>query len=240
MMFDFLKKNTTLPYTVDLHSHLLPGLDDGVKTWEESLSLIRQLNKIGIKKVITTPHIISDYYPNSPDKITEMVDILNQKLTQENVEVVVEAGAEYYIDDWFLGMAQGDQKLLSFGDNYILLETAFMNKPAFLSDTFFALKSRGLQPILAHPERYTYLQQDHETLHLLKETGIKLQVNASSFTGHYSREAKVTAEYMVQEKLVDFVGSDIHRQAHFDLLVKASKKRIFKQVRQLQLLNSTL
>ncbi|MCV9388621.1 tyrosine-protein phosphatase [Reichenbachiella ulvae] len=239
-MFGLIHRQKNLPYTTDVHSHLIPGIDDGVKSWEESLSILAELKELGIKKAITTPHIISDYYPNSPELIREKVEVLNAKIKEQNMDLSVEAGAEYFVDDWFVKQVESGAELLSFGGKYILVETGFINKPMYLEEVFFKLKARGLEPILAHPERYDYVQEDIRILERFRDMGVRLQVNASSFTGHYSPLAKKTAEAMVKKGWVDMIGSDVHHMRHVELLKKASKTKYFKKLGQLPLLNQTL
>ncbi|PIB37224.1 hypothetical protein BFP72_18330 [Reichenbachiella sp. 5M10] len=236
----FQQKRTFSPLTVDLHSHLIPGIDDGVKTWEESLEIIRGLSALGIKKLITTPHILSDYYPNTPTIIREGVATLRQKITEENLDMEVQAGAEYYVDDSFVEQLDTNQELLTFAGNHILLETAFMNKPMQLEDVFFKLKAKGLQPIFAHPERYSYIQQDPALILKFRDMGVLQQVNASSFTGHYSYEAKQTAQYLIAQQWVDFVGSDIHNLRHLEVYKKALQTKSFQKAGQLSLRNNSL
>ncbi|WP_456459659.1 tyrosine-protein phosphatase [Reichenbachiella sp.] len=225
---------------MDLHSHLIPGIDDGVKSWDESLSILSQLNELGYKKVITTPHIIQNYYPNTPDSIRQGTIELNKKIAEIDLSISVEAGAEYYLDDHFAKQVKNKQELLSFADGYILIETPFMNKPLFLEETIFNLQANGFKPILAHPERYTYLQNNLELVHSLTSLGLFMQVNISSLTGYYSKEAQKLAKYLIDTNQIHFLASDIHNQKHLNQVKKATKSKLFQRCRQLQLLNSTL
>ena len=240
-MFSFFKRSPkTNFYHVDLHSHLIPGIDDGVKDWEESLSIIRKMEGLGIKKIITTPHIIHDYYPNTPQLIREKVNELNELLTKKNVLVTIEAGAEYYIDEHFLNEVVTNQPLLSFGDNYILVETPFINKLIFFEEVIFELQSRGLKPILAHPERYTYLQENYDLIDAIIEQGVLLQININSLAGYYSKEAKNLAEFLIHKEKFHLLGSDIHNLKHLSTFEKAIKSKLFSKCGQLNLLNHSL
>lgn len=225
---------------VDLHSHLIPGIDDGVKSWDESLNLLSQLSELGYKKLITTPHIIQSYYPNTPAKIREGVAELNRLLAESNINIDVEAGAEYYLDEYFAKQVETKQDLLSFGNGYILIETPFMNKPIFLEETVFNLQANGFKPILAHPERYTYLQNNLELIKNLTSLGLFMQVNISSLTGYYSKEAQKLAKHLIDTNQIHFLASDIHHQKHLDQIKRATKSKLFQRCRQLPLLNSTL
>jgi len=238
-LFNWLKPASNF-LEVDLHSHLIPDIDDGVQSWDESLSILCQLNELGYKKVITTPHIIQNYYPNTPDKIRRGVVELNKKTAEIDLSISVEAGAEYYVDDHFAKQVKNKEEFLFFGDGYILIETPFMNKPLFLEETIFNLQANGFKPILAHPERYAYLQNNLELVHSLTALGLFMQVNISSLTGYYSKEAQKLAKYLIDTNQIHFLASDIHNQKHLNQVKKATKSKLFQRCRQLQLLNSTL
>ena len=225
---------------VDLHSHLVPVLDDGVKDWKEALDLLKAMSALGFKKLITTPHIIHDYYPNTPDQIRQGVEQLNQLANEHGMAIAIEAGAEYFLDEWFLNSLKEGNELLSFGDNYLLIETAFMNKPIFLEEAIFEIKSRGLKPVLAHPERYGYLYEDMNTVRHLHDSGMLFQVNINSLTGYYSKEAKKMAQLLYEHKLIHFLGSDIHNRKHLEQIHSSIKSKLFQKCRQLPLLNSSL
>ncbi|MGL1885292.1 MAG: capsular biosynthesis protein [Reichenbachiella sp.] len=239
-MFEFLKKSAKNFVHTDLHSHLLPNIDDGVKSWEEAISLVRQFEELGYQKLIATPHVINDYYPNSKKDILLLTETLNQKLKENNIKVKIEAGAEYYLDEWFYNQVINDADLLSFGDGYILVETAFMNMPAHMKEVFFELKTKGYKPILAHPERYDFFIQDYEKIIPIVESGVLLQVNASSLFGYYSKESQKFANHLIENDWVSFIGSDVHNQKHFDNYKKALKSPLFSKLRETSILNNSL
>lgn len=238
-MFDWLKPKSNFLAT-DLHSHLIPGIDDGVKSWDEALSILTSLSQIGYKKIITTPHIIHDYYPNTPDIIREGVVKLNELVSEKGLDLTVEPGAEYFVDEHFIAVIDSRQELLTFGDGHILIETPFMNKPVFIDDVIFKLKAKGLKPILAHPERYTYLQQDHSLAKAWSDSGLLMQINISSLSGYYSKEAQKLAKTLIEAGQVHFLASDIHNLKHLAQLQKTIKTKLFQKCRQLPLLNSSL
>lgn len=240
-MFGFFGKKKGRNFiTTDIHSHLLPGIDDGVKSWEESLELVQQFEEIGYTKLITTPHVIHDYYPNSVEGIRAKVDELNLLIEERGIKLTVEAGAEYFLDEWFHNEVVEGKELLTFGDNYILVETSFMNAPFQMKDTFFQLKSRGLKPILAHPERYDYFINDYSQIQQYIDQGVLLQVNAASLTGYYSKESKRISDYLIDNDLVSFFGSDVHNQKHFNNYLKSLKSKTFFKLKQTSILNNSL
>ncbi|UXX80224.1 capsular biosynthesis protein [Reichenbachiella carrageenanivorans] len=238
-MFHWLKPKSNF-LDVDLHSHLIPGIDDGVKSWDEALNILTTLHQIGYKKIITTPHIIHDYYPNTPEIIREGVTKLNKLVSEKGLDLTVEPGAEYFIDEHFIEAIDKGKELLTFGGGHILIETPFMNKPVFIDDVVFKLKAKGLKPILAHPERYTYLQQDHNLAKVWADSGLLMQINISALSGYYSKEAQKLAKVLIEAGQVHFLASDIHNLKHLAQLQKTIKTKLFQRCRQLPLLNSSL
>ena len=197
------------PFKVDIHSHLLPGIDDGSQSLKESLRLIKQLHLLGYTKLITTPHIISDYYPNNREIITEKLHIVQEALKVEEIDITLEAAAEYYVDMRFLNSIE-DENLLTFKKHYVLFETDYMTKPMILKEVIRNLLHKGYIPVLAHPERYTYLHNDIEAHKRLKALGVLFQINAKSLYNKSKPSYKI-ALTLIKLGLVDFVGSDTHR-----------------------------
>ena len=226
--------------TTDLHSHFLPGIDDGVKSFEEAIEVIKGFHALGVKKIITTPHIMGDFYKNTPEIINGKRDELRKILKEQNIEVQLEAAAEYYLDEFFLNMIQSKAPLLTFGDKYILVETSYMNASNFFHDVVFALKTDGYKPILAHPERYVYLYDDFDEFVALYQTGVFFQININSLSGYYSKESKFFAERLIDEKMVDFIGSDCHGIRHLEPLRKSISTKYYEKLLNLKLLNNEL
>lgn len=217
-MFRFGKKK---PYDlkVDIHSHLIPGIDDGAKSLELSIQMIEAFSTLGFQKLITTPHI-HPKYPNTSDNILKGLGLLQKEIEKRNLKIEVEAAAEYYVDDIFLQKVQQDEPLLTFGDNYVLVESAFLNKPIFFETALFELKSRGYQPVLAHPERYRFLDPSLEWLKELKDADILLQVTLGSLGGYYGEIPQKIAKKLMKDEMVDFLGSDLHRFSQVECMRK--------------------
>lgn len=243
-MFDFLigkRKVAEEVPQVDLHSHLLPGIDDGVKTMEESLTLMKAFQEMGVKRIITSPHVMQDYYPNTPTIIKSKLKEVCDEIEKESIEINLTAAAEYYLDDIFLKMVKTGDKLLTFGHNYLLFETAFQDKPIFLEESIFEMQSKGYLPILAHPERYNYLAKDWKLTQRLKDSGVLFQLNTISLGGFYSHESKKFAEKLIDNKMIDFVGSDCHGMRHFDaMMTTINKSKYWRKVMALPLRNDEL
>lgn len=225
---------------VDMHSHLIPGIDDGSKTMEESLLLIKRLSDFGLRKIITTPHIMSEYYKNTPEIIHMGLEDLRKSVKSEGISIEIEAAAEYYMDEIFLEKIKRGDELLSFGDRYILVETGFINKPQMLLEIIFQLEMAGYRPILAHPERYQYLIQDKALLEDLVDRNILFQVNLLSLTGFYSKQVKDFGEMLIERNLVRFFGTDCHNERYLDMLETLPKSKIYSKIKQSEWMNSLL
>lgn len=243
-LFSFLIKEKPKPalppLQVDMHSHFLPGIDDGAENLEESLRLLKLFEDRGYKKIITTPHIIQDLYENSAETIFPVLELVRSALRESGSSLQIEAAAEYFLDDNFIGLMESGHPFLTLKDQYILVETGFMNEPAYLRDVLFKLRLKGYKPVLAHPERYLYLQTKKEKLEELFDSGVKLQINTMSLGGYYGPPAQKFAEWMIDQGFVHFLGSDCHRIRHIEPLEKAYKSKGYQKIRELPLLNDTL
>lgn len=229
----------------DVHSHLIPGIDDGSASLEESMTMIRTLSAIGYRKLITTPHIMSDAYRNTPDNIHAGLLVLRAEIAKEGIPIEIEAAAEYYLDEVF-AQTLGDRPLLSFGgsNKYLLFETSYVASPMVLNDVIFDLITKGYMPVLAHPERYQYLWNGDaiEEVRNLRSRGIKIQVNLTSFGGRYSKRAAAIARDLAHEGLIDFIGTDLHRPQQLDTLTKTyqGSKELRTLIDSGKLLNASL
>ena len=236
---------TLAALAADMHSHLLPGLDDGAETVEHSLDLLRALRDLGYRKLVMTPHIMGDFYKNTPEGIRAALKLLREAAAAAGLhDVALECAAEYYLDE-FLGrkLADGTEMLTFGGDKrYLLFETSYMNEPLNLFEIIFEMKAQGYQPVLAHPERYTYLYgRFAEIEKMRRDYGVLLQVNLNSLAGYYSPAAKKVAEQLIDGELVDFVGTDTHHLRHTDTLAKRTLAQPYmEKLLRLPLLNNTL
>lgn len=246
-IFDLFKRKSTVLepldlswLEVDMHSHLIPGIDDGSKSMEESLSLIKRLSDFGLRKIITTPHIMSEYYKNTPEIIKMGLEDLKKSVRNEGIDIEIQAAAEYYLDEIFLEKIKEGEEVLTFGDNYILVETGFINRPQMLLETLFQLEMSGYKPVFAHPERYQYLINDKKLLEDLVDRSLIFQINMLSFTGFYSKPVKDFAEMLLERNLVRFLGTDCHNPRYLDGLEQLSGSKVFDKIKQLDFINPTL
>lgn len=223
-MFSFLKKSPlkkkeiAFDYSsikVDMHSHVLPGIDDGAQTVEESIFLVKKMIALGIAKIIATPHIMADYYRNTPETINSALDTLRAEIKKQALEVVIEAAAEHYFDETFEARVD-EKRLMLIGEKHVLFEFSFINRPPNVINVVQKLKDHGYTPILAHPERYPYMElEDFKQLH---DWGVNFQLNSISLTGYYGRETKKLAETLIDNQLIDFISSDMHHPKHAEAL----------------------
>lgn len=200
---------------VDIHSHLLPAIDDGAQTIEDSISLINQMNAIGFKRIITTPHILTNVWNNTEKSITENFESTN-KIVSKNCELTsFSTASEYTIDHYFLKRLE-TEKLLTLKDNYILIEMSYLNPPLQLYEIIFEIQLAGYIPILAHPERYLFYHNNFKEFEKLKNSGCLFQLNLLSVVDYYGSTITKIADKLLTNNYIDFVGSDIHHQNHMD------------------------
>jgi tyrosine-protein phosphatase YwqE len=225
----------------DMHSHFIPGIDDGAKTIRDSIELLRGMQELGYRKVVTTPHIMSDFYRNTPEIIHAGLEQLRTAARNEGINIEIEAAAEYYYD-FDLENKMQSERLLTFGQNYLLFEVSYLNAPDNLDGFVFNLQSDGYKPVLAHPERYPFwFSKSLSQFEKLKEKGVLFQLNLNSLTGHYSPATKKVAEEMIARGWYEFAGTDCHHTGHLGLLRKTvSEKALRTLFESGKLLNSTL
>ncbi len=204
----------------DIHSHLIPGIDDGADTMEQSIEILKEFERLGYKKVITTPHTMSDYYPNTPEIILSGLEKLREAVEVNHINIVIEAASEYNLDADFENLVE-EGELLTFGENYVLFELPFFQEPPMLNDVIWKLQMKNYQPVLAHVERYTFWFDDWQRIEEIKERNVLFQLNINSLTGHYGPEVKKVAERLIDNDMVDFLGSDCHNLNHIKLLGNA-------------------
>ncbi|MFT3679162.1 MAG: histidinol phosphatase [Ferruginibacter sp.] len=218
-----------LPVTTDIHSHILPGIDDGSPNIETSLKLVKGLYDIGIRKTVATPHVIGDMYRNTPEIINEALEKLNTACRENNIQVEISAAAEYMLDDYFLKLLHNNETLLPIHGKIILTEQSYATPTTNLNEISFDLVSRGYKPIMAHPERYFFYHNDYDEYGHLKDMGFLLQVNLLSLTGYYGKAVVKAAKYILENDLADLVGTDMHHERHLRALQDKNNLEIFQK-----------
>jgi protein-tyrosine phosphatase len=246
-MFSIFKKKKIyqipqgyFPILTDIHSHILPGIDDGSPDIQTSLELIEGLMQLGIKQSIATPHIIGDMYRNNSETIGNALQLLKNALVEKQIDYKVHAAAEYMMDDYFLALLENKIPLLTLKDNIVLTEFSYAEKPYNAKQMAFTLITEGYQPILAHPERYGYYHNDLKAYAELKDLGFLLQVNLLSLTGYYGKPVAKAANYIIKNNLVSFTATDLHHERHMLALSNPSNKAIFAEVFKGKILNEEM
>ena len=224
----------------DMHSHFIPGIDDGSRSMEESLALIRSMAALGFRKLVTTPHIMSDSYRNTSAGIKEGLMKVQEKLSAESINIELEAAAEYYLDDAFLKLLdKGD--VLTFGkEKYLLIEVSYINYPENFNTMVFDVLVKGYMPVLAHPERYPFWGAKFEEYKKIKDMGMLLQLNINSLSGYYGPDVKRTAEKLAANNMIDFLGSDAHHEKHIAALRKSLGSKTLSDMVKGEMLNKNL
>ena len=213
-MFSFFKKKyspkSSLGFLqLDMHNHVLPGVDDGAKNLEESLNMLRKYAEIGWSHIVATPHINEAYYPNQPADLIKVCAHLKKILLKEEIPITLELAAEYQTDALFRSQLE-DGTLLTFKGNRILIELPFFQPPLDWEQYFFDAQMKGFTPVLAHAERYLYWKKELKNFDILLDRGVELQLNLSSLIGKYGADVKELAEMLIHNNAYQWVASDAH------------------------------
>jgi tyrosine-protein phosphatase YwqE len=228
---DYSSSNMTglLPVSVDMHSHILPGIDDGSPDTDTSVLLVKGLYDLGIRTCIATPHIIGDLYRNNNETIEEALSKLQKALVIADIPMQVSAAAEYMLDDYFMELLHQQIPLRTLHKNLLLTEIPYTSEPVNLQEIVFHIITSGYQPVLAHPERYYYFHTNFKGYKKLKDLGFMLQVNLLSLTGYYGKNEARAARYLMNEGLVDLVGTDLHHSRHLSAFQSEKNLTLFNK-----------
>ncbi len=235
-MFNFFSKRENENFSflkTDIHSHTIFGLDDGAKNAEHSLKLISSMASAGFTSLVTTPHVHSDFYPNTRDGILTQYNKVKKILEDHSINIKYRTAAEYMINDGFMQLLEDKEDFLTVYKNYVLVEMSYLAESPFLHDALFQLQARGYTPILAHPERYNFYHENYDQFRQLKEKGCLLQLNTIAITGYYGSHVKKTAIKLLEDGMYDYCGSDMHHSRHFEAL-----KSILSSAKLLRLLKA--
>lgn len=224
----------------DMHSHLIPFIDDGAKSMEDSMSLIKDLYKMGFSKFFTTPHVMSDHYKNTPDKILAGLETVRTALKKEGLNVEIFAAAEYYLEPELQLMIE-NRTLLTFGKSYVLFELSMLSEPQGIADAVFNMQLAGYKPVLAHPERYGFWYNDFNKFIDMQDRGALFQMNTMSISGYYSAATKKISERLIDGGMISFLGTDCHHNGHISALERTrTEPYLHKLFDSGKLLNNTL
>lgn len=223
----------------DMHSHLIPGIDDGADNLATSLELIKGLHSAGYKKIITTPHVLWEMYPNQSETIVAGMANVQKAIKEEGLDIEFHAAAEYYIDEHFVSELRNKSPLLTLSGNKVLVEFSMVTAPMDLQHVLFEMQIQNYQPVIAHPERYTYLSMRRDVYDDLKEAGCQFQLNLLSLTGYYGKPVQDLAEYLCKKDYYDFAGTDLHHERHLNTLQRLTSSATFARLRDSGLLKNT-
>lgn len=242
-MFNFFKKKSEpiqLCFNTDIHCHILPGIDDGSPDVTTSVELIERMKSWGITRIIATPHSTQASFENTPETMGNALALLKAELDKSQIEIDITHSAEYRIDEYFTTQLSNGN-IVPMPNNYILVENSFIQEPWNLDQLLFDLKVKGYKPILAHPERYMYYYAKKDRYKAIHSTGTKLQLNILSLAGHYGKEEKHIAMELLDNGLVDFIGTDLHNHRHADAIEAYLASKDYRKIKdRLPLLNDTI
>lgn len=235
-LFDWLKKDNNHTNGIDLsvlhtdiHSHLIPGIDDGSPDMDTSLALLKELEMLGYKKIITTPHVKTEYFQNDVTKLDDLCERLRRAARFEGIKLDIEVGAEHLLDEEVNQRIKNGQ-FKTFGDNYLLVELPFMFPPFGLDGYIFELQLAGYKLILAHPERYLYWLNDFNQFIRLKDSGVLFQVNIISLGNYYGKDVYNLAKKLIDNNMVELLGTDTHSAKHIEAVRKSCSSSLLKKL----------
>ena len=233
MIFNLFKAKPTLKELipkgfVDIHSHILPGIDDGAKNIEDSLKIVSKMKDLGFSKIIGTPHIYPGLYDNNLNSIMNSYDKISKKISNQ---IQINCAAEYMLENNLIKKIN-EEKLLCLKENYVLVEMSFLKETTNLSEIIFELKTNNYHPVLAHPERYLYYRNMKNKIFKLKKIGCMFQLNLLSITGYYGKDVLKMSNFLLKNDLIDFVGTYIHNLNHIQQIENKIKIRHAKKVEQ--------
>ena len=215
------KKGEAFPFgqlATDMHSHILPGIDDGSPDLETSLQLISGLQDLGYKKLIATPHILWDMFRNTPDIIHRQLGLVREAALKAGLTIEIDAAAEYFLDEHVNELLAKKERLLTISGNKVLFEFSMAYPPFNIKDTLFEMQMQGYEPVFVHPERYSYLQKNKEFYDELKEIGCIFQLNILSLGGQYGRGVTELSNHLLKKDYYDLLGTDLHHSNHLAAL----------------------
>jgi len=225
------RKIYELPFVTDIHSHILPGIDDGAVDMRESVKLLSGMYEIGYRRMVLTPHVMADSYRNTTDIILSSLEKVVRTMVAEGIELELHASAEYYLDEELASRIE-KRDILTIGKDGLLFETSYYAEPMNLENMVFEMQSCGYRPIMAHPERYRYIEDKDFFYGRLREFGVLFQVNINSFGGFYGSDAHQKAEWLSERGWIDFLGSDLHGRRQMETIDSLIKSGVVERVLQ--------
>ena len=206
---------------IDTHSHILPGVDDGARTLQQSIEMIKMAHKNGVQSMFATPHYIQYEGYNEVKDNTKIFKWLESALKEENIDIDIYMGHEIFITPDIVTLIEEEKVATLNGSRYVLIELPMFDVPKFTEDIIYALRIKGYVPIIAHPERNKKIIDDPNILYHLIHLGALTQLNLSSIGGYYGQDVKNTAQILAKYDMIHFAGSDVHSLNPKPMLVEA-------------------
>lgn len=197
---------------IDMHSHILPSIDDGATSVDEAFKLIDEAKKVGFEAIVLTSHYIEGYYEADIDKREVLLKSIEDNLQTKAKDVDLYLGNEIYISENMMNLLEGEKASTINNTSYVLFELPLNQEPMFLYNVIYEMMQNKLVPILAHPERYSFVQQNPELVYDLIQRGVLMQANYGSIIGQYGEKAQIIVKKLLQNNMVHFLGSDVHRE----------------------------
>ena len=197
---------------IDFHSHILPNIDDGSKSVGETFHLIEEAKQAGFNEIISTSHYMEDFYEIENEERNIWINSINEKLNEREIDVKLYIGNEIYITENIIKLLEDEKASTINNTNYVLFELPLNSKPLNLYSFIYRLTSNNLVPIISHPERYSFLQKKPEAIEILIKNGVLMQCNFGSLIGTYGKKAEIITKKMLENNMVHFLGSDVHKQ----------------------------
>lgn len=226
---------------IDIHSHIIPKIDDGSKSMEETYEILKQAKEAGFTSIISTSHYIEEYQETNSDTRHAWVEAMNKLLQEEQIDLTLYSGAEIYVTPNMVELIKQEKACTLADSKYVLFELPMNTNIQYLDELIFKLQGAGFSPIIAHPERYAFVQKDPNIVFELVEKGVFFQCNYGSLIGVYGTAAQKTIKKLLTANLIHFLGSDTHKKdtiySKMDLIMIQLEKILNKQ--QIETLTTT-
>ncbi len=228
-LFKSKKEQVKLFYNTDVHCHILPGVDHGSQSVEQSLEMLKAEAEMGISRVILTSHVTAVTFENTRETLMDAFMKLKDAVADAGIDMELYLSAEYRMDEYFDKEYAADH-LIPMPGNHILLENSFQQELMNLDDLLFDMQVKGYRTILAHPERYTYYSRRRKRYEQLHNAGARFQVNILSFTGYFGEEARDSALWFVRNGMIDYLGSDMHNVKHAHIIMDYINSKEWRKI----------
>lgn len=215
---------------IDFHNHIIFDVDDGAQDIEQSIKMLKEAQEAGITDVILTPHYMEEYYEVGTKAIAKRMEIINQEIEKNNINIKLHQSNEVYITSNIINLLKNERVSTVAGSKYVLMETPMLQAPMNFRQIIYDLKSNGYIPVIAHPERYEYIQKNPQIVYDLIQDGVLFQSNIGSIIGIYGNDAKKTVKKLLKHKMVHFIGTDTHRPNSIYPKVEKALKKLGKIV----------